>query len=408
MKVIGIIAEFNPFHNGHEYLIKKAREIVGDNRAVVMTVMSGPFMQRGTPSIFPKHVRAKQALLCGSDLVIEIPFTFACAPSERFANGAVELLYRTGVVTDLVFGIDSESEDLIKELSGLNMDEVVLKAALAEGKSFPSARSEALISEYRKLHTDISEDELDIVRNALRQPNSILALDYLKAVKTSGARFNIHMIKRTPNASATNAREKYFESNSTIASIADNLNGLLPDKSLAVALSQMSSKNFSFPNKDLYVSDAKDLISREDISEYAYMTDGLSGYLNNTFEDLRDYSYDSIMSKLSTKHYTMPRIRRAISSLIVNQKNSYVESQKHVQYIRVLGFSKEGRYCLKVMSKCARLPIISNCSDALELYSAKPMLKEQFELDLRANNIQAKYLNMEQDYEWKLAPVIVK
>ncbi|MBO7448933.1 MAG: nucleotidyltransferase family protein, partial [Clostridiales bacterium] len=84
MRVIGIIAEYNPFHNGHEYLIKKAREIVADPRAIVLVVMSGPFTQRGLPSILPKNIRAKQALLCGADVVLELPFTFACAPSERF------------------------------------------------------------------------------------------------------------------------------------------------------------------------------------------------------------------------------------------------------------------------------------------------------------------------------------
>ena len=83
MRVIGIIAEFNPFHKGHEYLIERAREAVGDPRAIVMTVMSGPFVQRGTPSILPKNIRAKQALKSGADLVIEIPFTFACAPSRH-------------------------------------------------------------------------------------------------------------------------------------------------------------------------------------------------------------------------------------------------------------------------------------------------------------------------------------
>lgn len=408
MRVIGIIAEFNPFHNGHEYLISKAREVVGDKRAVVMTVMSGPFVQRGTPSILPKHIRTKEALLCGSDLVLEIPFTFACSPSERFANGAVELLYRTGVVTDLVFGIDSMDSDLIMELASIEMDEDVLKASLAEGKSFPSSRADAIVSNYLKAHPESSDEDIDNVRNALRMPNSILALDYIRAVKNCGARFNIHMIPRIEGASATNAREKLWESNGTIASIADNLNGLLPDKSLAAALSGLSYKKYSFPDKNAYLNDIKDLILRENLKEYAYMTDGLNGYLKNTFEDLRAYTYDDAMKKLQTKHYTMPRIRRAIASLLVNQKESYVESQKHLQYIRVLGFNKEGRYCLKVMSKCARLPLIHNCSDALELYSEKPMLKEQFELDLRANNIQAKYLNMEPDYEWKQAPVIVK
>ena len=93
---------------------------------------------------------------------------------------------------------------------------------------------------------------------------------------------------------------------------------------------------------------------------------------------------------------------------MVGQKASYVEKEKHVQYIRVLGFTNEGRYCLKIMGKCARLPIISNASDALELYSENPALKAQFELDLLANDIYARYASMEQGYEWKVAPLKVK
>ena len=89
MRVIGIVAEFNPFHNGHEYLIKKAREIVNDSRAIVMPVMSGFFTQRGLPAVCPPEVRARQALLCGADVVLELPFSFSCAPSSRFAEGAI-------------------------------------------------------------------------------------------------------------------------------------------------------------------------------------------------------------------------------------------------------------------------------------------------------------------------------
>jgi len=93
---------------------------------------------------------------------------------------------------------------------------------------------------------------------------------------------------------------------------------------------------------------------------------------------------------------------------MTGQRASYVEQEKHAQYIRVLGFSNEGKYCLKIMGKCARLPILSNASDALELYSSNPRLKAQFELDLLANDIYASYASMEQGYEWKLPPVKVK
>ena len=393
MRVIGIIAEYNPFHGGHEYLIQEARRLVADPRAVVMTVMSGPFVQRGTLAVAPKHVRARQALVSGADVAIEIPFTFACAPSERFASGAVELLYRTGVVTDLAFGVDCKEPELLMELAKLEPDEEVLKEALSSGKSYPAARAEALIAAYS------GDADKELISDTLRQPNSILALDYIRAVTAMKTGFKIHMIPRQEGSSATSARELIYKTDTgSVSAVANALNGVLPDKALSVMLSSLSCKEYSIPCLDSYMTDASLLVRRtDDMKPFAYMTDGLDGFIRNNID-----------KDLQTKHFTMPRINRAIASLMVGQKASYVEEEKHVQYIRVLGFNNEGKYCLKIMGKCARLPIISNASDALELYSQNPRLKQQFELDLLANDIYARYTSMEQGYEWKLPPIKVK
>ena len=366
---------------------------MGDPRAVTMTVMSGPFTQRGTLALSPKHVRAKEALVSGVDVALELPFTFACAPSERFATGAVELLYRTGVVTDLAFGVDCKDPSLLKELAGLEPDENVLKEALSQGKSYPAARAEALIAAYE------GDADKELISDTLRQPNSILALDYIRAVNSMNTGFKIHMIPRQEGPSATSARELLYKADTgSTASIADALNGILPDKALSVMLSSLSCREFTIPDLDAYMTDASLLVRRtDDMKPYAYMTDGLDGFIRNNID-----------KDLQTKHFTMPRIRRAIASLMTGQKVSYVEQEKHVQYIRVLGFNNEGKYCLKIMGKCARLPIISNASDTLELYSEKPRLKAQFELDLLANDIYARYSSMEQGYEWKVPPIKVK
>ena len=393
MRVIGIIAEYNPFHAGHEYLISEAKRLVGDPRAVVMTVMSGPFVQRGSLAVSPKHVRAKEALLSGVDVAIELPFTFACAPSERFASGAVELLYRTGVVTDLAFGVDCKDPSILMELADVNPDDEVLKTALSNGRAFPAARAEAMISAYS------GGADPELVSDTLRQPNSILALDYIRAVKKMNTGFKIHMIPRKEGLSATSVREELNKADRTsMSSIADRLNGIMPDKALSVMLSSISRREFLIPDESSYMNDAALMVRREqDLTGYAYMSDGLDGFIRN-----------NIGGDLQTKHFTMPRIRRAIASMMTGQRASYVEQEKHVQYIRVLGFSNEGKYCLKIMGKCARLPILSNASDALELYSSNPRLKTQFELDLLANDIYASYTSMEQGYEWKLPPVKVK
>jgi len=396
VRVIGIIAEYNPLHLGHEYLIKEAKRIVGDPRAVVMSVMSGSFTQRGLPSIAPKHIRARQALLTGNDVVIELPFTFACAPSERFAFGAVELLYRTGVVTDLAFGVDCQEPELLYELASLTPDDDEIKLKLSEGKSYPAARAAGLIKAYKG---DLPEA---IVADTLRQPNSILALDYIRACRDLNTGFKIHMIPRQEGMSATAARKALDEADkNSVSEVASALENLMPEKSLSVMLSSLTKKEFSLYDYDLYMRECSLEVRRcRDLNSVAYMTDGLDGYLRNK----ADKGFD----ELATKHFTMPRIHRALASLITGQTGEYTKREKHVQYIRVLGFSSEGRYCLKIMSKCARLPIISNPSDALELYSDHPRLKEQFELDLLSCDVYARLTGMENGYEWQVPPVKVK
>lgn len=408
MRVIGIIAEFNPFHKGHEYLIQRAREEVNDPRAIVMAVMSGPFVQRGTPSVLPKNIRAKQALMCGADVVTELPFTFACAPSERFAAGAVEMLFRTGVVTDIAFGIDSEDPELIKLIADTDPDDDVIKKCLSDGMSFPAARAEGIVAAVAS-HSILDADKETSLRNALRQPNSILAADYLRAIKEVGAdsRFKVHMIPRKEGYSATSSREIYLAHDS-VSALCDPISELIPDKALAVMLSGLSCRKYSFPNTDLFASDLINDVRRFDISHTAYMGDGLDGFISNTFASLREQDYKSLRKALQTKHFTMPRIGRALSSLAVGQKEEYIKEEKHPRYIRILGFNREGRYCLKIMSKCARLPILSNCSDAKEHYASDPALKAQFLLDINAQEVQGRYLSIIPGSQWSEAPVKTK
>ena len=404
MRVIGIIAEFNPFHKGHEYLISKAKEMVGDPRAIVMVVMSGPFVQRGTPSVLPKRIRTRQALRCGADIVIELPFTFACAPSERFARGAVETLYRTGVVTDLVFGTDCSDPGIINMLADTVPDDEMIRKCLSEGMSYPAARAEGIIRSLAPSDTD----EV-LIREALRMPNSILALDYIRACRDIGAdsRFKIHMIPRIEGYSATSARKIYLEHKNT-AELADGLQDLVPIPALATMLAGFSSREYSFPDTARFADDLINDVLRLNISSYAYMSDGLDGYIRNTVSALRDNTYDDLRSALQTKHFTSARIMRALASMSVGQTADYVANNKHPEYIRVLGFNRDGRYCLKVMSKCSRLPILHNCSDAKESYASSPALKEQFELDLTAAEVQGRYLNIPRGSQWNDAPVQTK
>ena len=430
MRVIGIIAEFNPFHNGHGYLIKKAREIVDDPRAIVMPIMSGFFTQRGLPAICPPAVRARQALLCGADVVIELPFSFSCAPSSRFAEGAVSELISTGVVTDIAFGVDTDDTGLLKALANepFESDKLFnskLNEYISTGISFPQARASA-IKDYAS-----SKGITGDFDKALSSPNSILALDYLLALKKIDKlrRINVIMIKREGSgyheadmsgefASATAIRKAISEeasNNFSQSAIASKLNGRMPDLALGAMLSAASSGTFTFPKYVDYIRDCMlTANASSSLDDIAYMSDDLTGYLRNIAGDIRpgtisddDYCLNVFESRISTKRYTLSRIQRALASMMTGQDNSYLEI-KRPPYIRVLGFNSEGKYCLKIMGKCARLPVINRPSDCLELQSEHESLKKIFELDMRAASLGWKLYGRDTAKEWESIPVIVK
>ena len=429
MRVIGIIAEFNPFHNGHEYLIRKAREVVGDPRAIVMPVISGFFTQRGLPAICPPMVRAKQALSCGAALVLELPFSFSCAPSSRFAEGAVSELLSTGVLTDIAFGVDTGNTELLKALVSLDFEEnelfnTKLNEYISTGISFPKARASAIKD--LAIENGITGD-LDPI---LSSPNSILALDYLLALKKFDKknRINVIMIKREgdpynsceimstmPNASSIRRIISGTASTGFSRSeIASGLNGLMPDISLGVMLSANSGGVFSFPDYVSYIRDCLLKASSSPLDNIAYMSDDLSGYIRNYANDIRsgklpddDHDLKVFEEKISTKRYALTRIERALASLITGQDNTYLDIKKP-PYIRVLGFNNDGKYCLKIMGKCADIPIINRPSDCLELQSENNGLKRIFELDMRAASIGWKLYGKDIASEWEAKPVIVK
>ena len=417
MRVIGIVAEFNPFHQGHENLIRSAREIVNDPRAIVMPVISESFVQRGLPAILPSDVRTKQALRCGADVVLGLPFTYSCAPSARFALGGIATLIATGVVTDIAFGYDAGTPELLRTLAEQTDEnspefKEVLKTALAEGQSYPAARAAAVKASVKDAGEDIDE--------ILRSPNSILALEYLAALKKIDRqhRINIIMIPRDQLLeSATSIRKKiigYAPSYSQSA-LFTALKGSMPDKSLAAMLGIYSEGGFKFPDLAAYTRRALLHLAgaQSQIDSSAYMGDGLDGYLKNLVSGLRpgdlpsdDFSLEAFGEKADTKRFTMTRIYRAIASFEAGQNKDLV-TLNHPPYIRILGFNREGRYCLKIIGKCTKLPVISNPSDALELCSSNEDLKRVFELEMRASAIANDLYGRDNSYAWSAKPVML-
>ncbi len=189
MKIVGLITEYNPFHNGHLYHIKESLRVTGADAAVV--VMSGDYVQRGTPAIMPKRIRAEMALMCGAGAVFELPVCYATGSAELFALGAVSLLESLGIVDSICFGSECNDLPILEQLAELLLEEpeayqILLKDYLKQGMSFPRARQEAILS--------YTEDPR--FAEILRNPNNILGIEYLKAIKKLGSRMEPYTIAR--------------------------------------------------------------------------------------------------------------------------------------------------------------------------------------------------------------------
>ena len=206
MRTAGIIAEYNPFHRGHEYQIQYTKEKFGADYVII--AMSGDYVQRGTPALLAKHARANMALRCGADLVLELPVSVCTASAEAFAMGGVSLLDGLGVVDLLCFGSESGEISALKELAEILVEEpkkykTLLRNFLSQGLSFPAARSQAL-TEYFKNPRNFSGDDFDgvltplfnEVTRILNTPNNILGIEYCKALLRLGSSIRPVTVRR--------------------------------------------------------------------------------------------------------------------------------------------------------------------------------------------------------------------
>lgn len=410
MKVIGIVAEYNPFHSGHAYQIMKAREQFGDD-AMILAVMSGQFVQRGEPAIVSKWIRAQAALRCGADLVIEIPFTFACSSADRFAHGAISLLNAAGIVSDLYFGSESDDLSSMSDLADTLIEENPqfvdnLRDNLQNGQSYAKSRELALAS---YLAGACKPELAKACETLLNMPNSILAIEYLTELKKTGSSIKPSVLLRAGAGyhddslhldfvSATGIRGCVSELRNnvtntvgtgsfSVSSIAGKLAGKLPSASLSPMLSAWSEGIRPLFPTDFLPEILQLLRSRttQQLDECAYMGDQVSRRLKNALANLRADPDNELLASFrglsDSRRHAGTRISRALISLLCGQTGADLFELASPEYLRVLGFSEKGRYLLRLMRKSATLPIIDKASDFLE-HGQNTRLKRMAELDL--------------------------
>lgn len=352
MKVAGIIAEYNPFHNGHAYQLEAARAAGATHLAVVM---SGCFVQRGGPACAPAHIRAEAAVNSGADLVLELPLPYAMARAQTFALGGVRLLDALGCVDYLCFGTESENLASLQEVSRvLDSPEYKehLHSFIAEGVTFAAARQKAV------------EKILGEAAAVLRQPNDTLAIEYLRALRQQNSKMAPLPVARRGAAhdasmEEIHALEGFASASALRVLMAQNdftaLCGYVPTSALncykkGIAQGHMPSNTDRLEHALLFAlrkMDKKSFHALPDISE------GLENRLYNAVRQACSLTELYMLTK--TKRYTLARIRRLVWSACLGIPAQL--GQTPPPYLRILAFNERGREILAAASKTASIPI---------------------------------------------------
>ncbi|ADL07808.1 nucleotidyltransferase [Thermosediminibacter oceani] len=392
MKIVGVIAEYNPFHSGHMYHLSKIRSEF--NPDAIVCAMSGNFVQRGEPAVFDKWARAEMALGGGADLVVEIPTCFATSTAEIFAEASVKLLSSTGLVNYLSFGIE---EYRIEELNLIGkffaeespLFKALIKKYLKEGFSFPAAREKAALD---LLSSQIPYDKLKLLSGLLKKPNFILGVEYVKAINKLGIDMEILPVLRKGAGYHEKSLQGKFSSASSIRHFLrenrhkEALNQLvfaLPSHCIEIIEREISSGNgpVFYEDFELLILGILRRSFKEDISLIFDIKEGLENRIKRAAK--KASSLAELVNEIKAKRYPETRIQRILTHILLNIEGELVSSRTPL-YIRVLGFSQKGAEILRKIKEKSRLPVITRTAEYKNLENPA---RRMFEIDLLASDI---------------------
>ena len=372
MNVLGVIAEFNPFHNGHKYFIDTAKKN-GPFDAVV-SVMSGNFSQRAQPTICDKWSRAEMAIQGGVDVVIELPLCFSVRSAYYFARGAVHLLAQTGVVSHLGFGSEQGQLDMLMKIASLLAAEpddyrVLLKNSLAQGLSYPVARSQALQQYMGSQSNDVYE--------LLKGPNNILAIEYLHniikdnlnlqpfTIPRQGDDYHSQCISGSDYSSAGAIRTALYKK----PVITSAIEKVLPDSSRFILQREILEGRAPIGSETLGPIILSNLRQMElaSLKEIYEVSEGLEHRIKTA--SLQSGSLEELRQEIKSKRYSLSRIDRILlySLFHLNKEQFAALDQQGPQYFHILAFSSKGREILQTIKNSSPLPILSRGSQVKKL-----------------------------------------
>lgn len=391
MAVLGIVAEYNPFHNGHLYLIEKARQ--KENFAAVVVVMSGSFLQRGEPAFCDKWSRAEMALSCGADLLIELPFCFSARSAYYFARGALQLLHRTGMVTHLAFGAENTNLSLLKSIAGILSSEpveykAILKRHLASGLSFPLSRSLAL-QEYASQ----SRSEWQQI---MLGPNNILAIEYLRVITEEKLPLIPLLINRRGSSYHGTELSKYASATAIRQALLENVHSNEIASAMPASCLQILQREMARGRSPVQTSSLEQAIlyklrttSAEALSQIYEVSEGLEYRIKAAANACG--SLEELRQTIKSKRYSLSRINRtllySLFDLSKNQVNLF--DNEGPLYLHLLGFSAKAQKILQEMKNKSQVKIFNRGSDIKRCFdqSCGTVLGDMIAADVLATDI---------------------
>ena len=382
MKAVGLVTEYNPFHNGHLYHLNKAMDLTGADISVA--VMSGDFVQRGEPAVLDKYTRASMALNSGVNLVVELPVNYAVSSAESFAAGALKVLDYIKA-DSIAFGSESGNIERLSKLAHIlcdNEDTLYKEISkyTANGISYAAAR--------QKVVEKLTDKDTAAM---LTSSNNILAVEYLKAIIKNNYAIKPYTVQRQGDSyNDTDIRSEYASATALRENLkADNISEYIPVKA---GLILSSNTNYIYPDDItealftrlldiLFASNYDKNVFIENVMQYPDVSKEIAGRLYKSAMDMitrtvphragskdnEAFSFGSLCEHIKTKEVPLSRIKRALVRITLGLDKKHMEKYSNAPYIRVLGFDKKGQEYLSYIRKTVEVPLITKTADYKEM-----------------------------------------
>lgn len=337
MGSVGIIAEYNPFHNGHLYQINKIKEMFPND--TIILVLSGNFTQRGEPAIIDKWKRVKVAIESGVDLVVELPFPFATQSADIFAYGSITILENLKV-DKFVFGSELDDVNTLTTIAKTQVEndlfDQLVKIYIKMGENYPTA---------------ISKTIYDLTKKKVDTPNDLLGVSYIKTILKNNYKIKPITIKRT-----TNYHNETLKKITSAKTIRDNLKNNID---ISISIPEYEKKYLDkLHYKDDYFNLLKyKIITSNNLEKYQTVDEGIENLIKK--EIIKCNNYDELISKIKSKRYTYNKINRMLLHILIGFTKEDAKKMHDVEYIRILGFNNNGQNYLNKIKKEVNLPILS-------------------------------------------------